>query len=219
MLGRIVNTIEEDTIALLLGLMTLLTFGNVVARYLFNFNILWALELSVYMFAWLVLLGVSYAVKVGVHLGVDAVLALVGPKTRRVMGLVSAAACLIFVFLMLKGAWDYWANFANLPDTTGRWFPLGFDDNFRPKGWYETSDIPMIAPLNFLQTMFNDGEPYEKLPRVIPYMVLPISMALLLFRFAQATVRLWRGEITSLIVSHEAEDAVEEAARRVEADQ
>jgi len=35
-------------------------------------------------------------------------------------------------------------------------------------------------------------------------------MALLLFRFVQATVRLVRGDINSLIVSHEAEDAVED---------
>jgi C4-dicarboxylate transporter DctQ subunit len=35
-------------------------------------------------------------------------------------------------------------------------------------------------------------------------------MALLLFRFVQATLRVWRGDATSLIVSHEAEDAVED---------
>ena len=41
-------------------------------------------------------------------------------------------------------------------------------------------------------------------------------MGLLMFRFVQAFVRLLRGEIDSLIVSHEAEDAVEEAANRLE---
>ena len=35
-------------------------------------------------------------------------------------------------------------------------------------------------------------------------------MALLLFRFIQAFVRLLRGEADSLIVSHEAEDAIED---------
>jgi TRAP-type C4-dicarboxylate transport system permease small subunit len=42
--GRAVNAIEETLIALLLGLMTVVTFANVVARYVFNSNILWALE-------------------------------------------------------------------------------------------------------------------------------------------------------------------------------
>ena len=48
--------------------MTLITFANVVARYVFNSNILWALEGTVFLFAWLVLLGASYAVKIGAHI-------------------------------------------------------------------------------------------------------------------------------------------------------
>ena len=35
-------------------------------------------------------------------------------------------------------------------------------------------------------------------------------MALLLFRFVQATLRLISGQAASLIVSHEAEDAIED---------
>ena len=38
--GRAVDTLEETIIAILLGLMTLVTFANVVARYVFNSNIL-----------------------------------------------------------------------------------------------------------------------------------------------------------------------------------
>jgi len=34
------DQIEESSIALCLGLMTLITFANVIARYLFNSNIL-----------------------------------------------------------------------------------------------------------------------------------------------------------------------------------
>ena len=44
--------------------MTLVTFSQVVARYVFNTGVVWALELTVYLFAWLVLLGMSYGVKV-----------------------------------------------------------------------------------------------------------------------------------------------------------
>ena len=65
-----VDQIEEKLIAVILGLMTALTFANVVARYMFNTNILWALEMTVFLFAWLVLLGAAYAVKKGAHLGV-----------------------------------------------------------------------------------------------------------------------------------------------------
>ena len=37
-------------------------------------------------------------------------------------------------------------------------------------------------------------------------------MALLLFRFIQAGVRVFTGQATALIVSHEAEDAIDDVA-------
>ncbi len=48
--GRIIDEIEETLIAVILGLMTLITFANVIARYVFNSNILWALETTVFLF-------------------------------------------------------------------------------------------------------------------------------------------------------------------------
>ena len=210
-----IDRIEETTIALILGVMTVMTFANVVARYGFNSNIFYALELTVFLFAWLVLLGASYAVKKTLHLGVDAVVNLAAPRTRRWLGLFVVAICLAYALLLLKGAWDYWAPYANLPPTEGRWFPTGFVEKFRGQGWYETQDIPVPFFMQWLEGAFNDGDEYEKLPKVVPYVVLPISMALLVFRFAQAGLRVWRGEQDMLIVSHEAEDDVAEAAKKL----
>ncbi len=141
------DRIEENLIAALLGAMTLITFANVVARKGFNSNILWGLELTVFLFGWLVLLGASYAVKKSAHLGVDALINMVSAPARRILALISVTICIGFSLLLLKGAWDYWANFANLPATEGRWFPLGFEDKFLAKGWYEVDDIPHPAIL------------------------------------------------------------------------
>jgi len=155
---------------------------------------------------------VSYAVKVTAHLGVDAIINLFDKPVRKVLALIAAAVCIGYAFLMLKGAWDYWSNFANLPQTTGRWFPLGFEEmrssSFR--SWYEVNDIPMPSWLTWIEPMINEGEAYEKIPRFIPYAMLPFGAALLLFRFIQATVRIVTGEADNLIVSHEAEDAVDD---------
>ncbi|MEP4433922.1 MAG: hypothetical protein ABJ349_17085, partial [Hyphomicrobiales bacterium] len=57
---------------------------------------------------------------------------------------------------------------------------------------------------------------YEKIPRMLPYLVLPLSMALMLYRFFQAALKLWRGDIDRLVASHEAEDEIDEAAARAE---
>jgi len=205
-----VDKIEENLIAFLLGAMTLITFANVVARKGFNSNILWGLELTVFLFGWLVLLGASYAVKKGAHLGVDAILNIVSPPMRKVLALISVAVCIAFSFLLLKGSWDYWANFANLPATEGRWFPLGFEDKFLAKGWYEVDDIPNPAILKWMEDVFNEGESYSKLPRVIPYLVLPLSTALLLYRFIQAAFAIWTGRIDRIVASHEVEDEIDD---------
>ena len=212
--GGLVDHIEETLIALLLGLMTVVTFANVIARFVFNSNILWALELTVFTFGWLVLLGASYAVKKHVHLGVDAILNMLEPAPRRIMALVVVACCLVFSLLLLKGSYDYWAVFADLPPTSGRWFPTGFDTSARSQSFYEVDDIPMVAPLRFLEDLINYGERYEKLPKVVPYFVLPVSTLLLLIRFAQIALQIWRGETDRLVASHEVEGEIEEVRTR-----
>lgn len=210
------DTLEETFIASILGVMTLITFANVVARYVFNANILWALEVTVFLFAWLVILGASYALKKTAHLGVDVVINIMPPSIRRVFGLLAGLTVVAFSFLMFKGAWDVWANFAELPATNGRWFPLGFEDSFRGKGWYETTSTPIPSFMRFLEDWFNLGERYEKMPRLIPYLILPLGMGLLFVRSLQVLWRVWKGDVDRIIVGHEAEDDVREAAVTLE---
>ncbi|SFE20706.1 TRAP transporter small permease [Roseivivax sediminis] len=214
MFGRFVHELEETAIALILGAMTIITFVNVVLRYGFNTGLIWGLEATSLLFAWLVLFGVSYCVKTTANLGVDALTNVMPPAIRRGMALAAAAICIVYAALLLKGAWDYWANFANLPQTTGRWYPTGFEEMTRTsyRGWYEVIDIPFPEWLRWIQPVMNEGIDYEKLPRFIPYFILPFGAALLLFRFIQAGIRIWTGEQHGLIVSHEAEEAIDDVA-------
>ena len=195
--------------------MTLITFVNVVLRYGFNTGLIWGLEATSYLFAWLILFGMSYCVKTTSHLGVDALTALLAPSARKIVALIAALLCITYAFLIAKGAWDYWAPFAGLDATQGRWFPSGFASS-RDQAWYETNDIPLPEFLRFLEGAINQGEEYEKLPRFIPYVILPAGAFLLLFRFVQATFWIAIGRSNALIVSHEVEDEIEEAAKRVE---
>lgn len=190
-IGKATDAIEETLIAFFLGAMTLLTFANVVFRYVFNDNILWALELTVFMFAWMVLVGASYGVKKHFHIGVDVVINLAPEQLRKIYALIAAACCLAFSILLLIGSWNYWYPFAT------------------ERAWYETDDIPMPEMLQFLADWLNEGERYEKMPRFIPYMALPIGMALLTFRFAQITLQIISGKLDRLIAGHEAEEELE----------
>ncbi|MCP4380776.1 MAG: TRAP transporter small permease [Hyphomicrobiales bacterium] len=198
-LGRAVNAIEETFIAVTLGLMTLVTFANVVARYVFNDNILWALEATVFLFAWLVLLGSSYCVRTRAHLGVDLITSAVPPTARRGLAMLAIVACLAFSVFLFIGSWNYWAPFAALPT---------LDGTLKDQAWYEVNDIPMVGFLRFLEASMNQGEVYEKLPRFIPYAALPIGMALLTFRFLQLGWLVASGKIDSVIASHEADGTV-----------
>ena len=211
-LDRAVHGFEEAAIAILLGAMTLLTFVNVVLRYAFNQSIIWSLEVILILFAWLVVFGVSYAFKITAHLGVDAVTALLPERGKRICGLLAGLVTIAYAFLLLKGSWDYWAPYAALDRTSGKWFPTGFETT-RDQAWYVTDQVPPLRWLfGWLEPLINQGEEYEKLPRVIPYFILPVGSALILFRVVQAVVAIVRGDRLSLIVSHEAEDEVAEAA-------
>ncbi len=200
-LGHVINELEETLIAVILGLMTVITFANVIARYIFNSNILWALESTVFLFAWLVLIGASYCVKTRAHLGVDIVINLVNPGLRRVLALLAVGACLVFSVLLLIGSWNFWAPFAALPM---------LDGTLKDQAWYEVNDVPMIDFLRFIEGPMNQGEAYEKLPRFIPYAALPLGLFLLTFRFIQAAWMVLTGETDSIIAGHEAEDLLEE---------
>jgi C4-dicarboxylate transporter DctQ subunit len=190
-LSRVIDEIEETLIAIILGLMTLLTFINVVVRYAFNSNILWGLEVTVFLFAWMVLLGASYGVKHSVHLGVDIMINALPSFGRKIFALMAVTACLAFCFLILKGSWEYW-------------YPFITD-----RAFLETEDVPMPEFMQFLSTRLNEGERYEKIPRFIPYAVLPLSAGLLTFRYFQAVYRILTGQMDRLIASHEAEEALE----------
>ena len=200
---------EENAIAILLGLMVVVTFVNVILRYVFNTALIWGLEITLILFAWLVIFGISYGVKTTIHLGVDALTSQLSSGPRRILALFAAAVCLAYAGLMMKGAWDYWAPFAGLYPTEGRWFPLGFDETARDRAFYVTDQVPMPGFLRFLEDWINYGEAYDKLPRVVPYVILPIGIALFLFRLIQATWRIATGRQETMIVSHEVEDEID----------
>ncbi|MCK5680419.1 TRAP transporter small permease [bacterium] len=107
MLSRIVNRVEETIISLLLASMTLLVFAEVVLRFGFGTGLMWAQELTLHLSAWMVLFGASYGVKIGSHIGVDALVKIMPHKTQRLVSGFAVICCLIYCGLLMKGAWVY----------------------------------------------------------------------------------------------------------------
>lgn len=110
MLSRMINTLEEAIIAILLASMTLLVFVEVTLRFGFNTGIMWAQEATLHLSAWMVLFGASYGIKIGSHIGVDALVKILPPKARRMITGIAVLACLLYCTLIGMGSWVYLAK-------------------------------------------------------------------------------------------------------------
>jgi len=107
---RIIDRLEEGVISLLLVGMTLMVFVEVVMRFGFNTGFLWIQELTLHTSAWFVLFGASYGVKVGAHIGVDAIVKMIPPGPRRWVSMVAVSLSLFYCGLLMYGGWVYLAK-------------------------------------------------------------------------------------------------------------
>jgi len=105
-----VGRIEEGLVALLITLMTLITFMQVVARYVFNYSFVWALELTTFLFGGLIFFGISYGVRVGAHIGVDVLVKALPARTARRVAIAATLLCLVYTAIVFVGGWTYVAK-------------------------------------------------------------------------------------------------------------
>jgi C4-dicarboxylate transporter DctQ subunit len=103
-LGKLADRLEEAFMIVALAAMTLLTFVQVVLRYLFGTGFVWTLEVTTYLFAWLVLIGMSYGVRTHSHIAVDLLTAKLPPRTARGVALFTLACGLTYCALMIWGS-------------------------------------------------------------------------------------------------------------------
>ncbi len=192
-----VTRIEENILATILAAITLVSFSQVVARYGFNSGWTGALELTRILFAWMILFGMSYGLKQGIHLGVDALIRTFPKPLFRAVALFGAFCTALYAIMLLSADWlsvfganssggaiFYWKRFFDIG--------LGLDDLRYPV---------------FIQEAFGMQ---ERVQRWIAYLILPIGLALLAFRALQGLVMIWNGERELIIAGHEAEDLVAE---------
>jgi C4-dicarboxylate transporter, DctQ subunit len=190
-----IDRFEENSIALLLATMTLVSFSQVIARYVFNSGWTGALELTRILFAWLILFGMSYGIKVGAHLGVDAFVRLLPKRLFRLTAIFAAVCTLLYALILLKsdwlrllgidakgGAFDYWFRMFKLG--------IGLDDLRFPVWMQETFGLQ------------------ERVHRWIAYLILPVGLVLLAFRTIEALVAILRGKRELIIAAHEGETLV-----------
>ncbi|MGN7802379.1 TRAP transporter large permease [Ensifer sp. 22521] len=104
--GALVKCLEVP-VALLVLCEILLLFSAVVARYVFHMPLVWSDELASILFLWLAMLGSAVAFQRQEHMRMTALVTALKGDTRRFVELVSVAAALAFLVLILPASFEY----------------------------------------------------------------------------------------------------------------
>ena len=190
-----VQRAEENFLAFLLATITLVSFLQVIARYGFNTGWGGGLEFTTIMFAWMILFGMSYGIRTGTHLGVDALIRKFPKPLFKVAALFGAMCGVMYGVLLLSADWLQYLG----ADTKGgaivywsKFFKIGIGlDDLRYPDWF--------------QSVFGMQ---ERVHRWLAYLMLPLGLALFTYRCLQAVVQIWRGDRELIVAGHEAEDLV-----------
>lgn len=74
----------------------------------------WSNEFTKASFAWLIFFCMSYGVRVGGHIGVDALVKVFNTTIQRILAYIGLGACLAYGMIMLYASIDWVMNFYNL---------------------------------------------------------------------------------------------------------
>lgn len=97
----------ENIAAALLAVMFLAFVIQIVFRYVFNFPVGWASELTVATWLWLVLFGSAFVLGEKEEIRFDLIYSAVRPRVRIGMAIVSALAIVILYGASFKASWAY----------------------------------------------------------------------------------------------------------------
>ncbi len=194
---EIVSRFEENVLAILLTLITAVSFFQVIARYGFNTGWGGALEFTRILFAWMILFGMSYGVRIGSHLGVDAAIRLFPKPLFKAAAIFGALCGVAYGVILLSADWlqllgaqtnggaiTYWSKFYKVG--------IGLDDLRFPE---------------WMQVAFGLQ---ERVHRWVAYLMLPIGLGLFVYRCAEAVVQIASGKRELMVAGHEAEELVAE---------
>ncbi|QDO83552.1 TRAP transporter small permease [Shewanella psychropiezotolerans] len=193
-MNRLFSHFEEGFLNLLITSMTLLVFIEVIARFFFNTGFLWIQELTLTICAWFVLFGMSYGVKVGAHIGVDAFVTKLPKGGRKIAGLIATTICLIYCVMFLKGSWDYLLKM----------YEIGIP--------MEDLDLPNLLIKNLdpdfaWDTLRIDVEE-PAVPLWLSQSILILGFGLLFLRFFELFIAIVKNKTEGFTLADEAEDSM-----------
>ena len=194
---KAVERFEDNLLIILMALLTVVSFSQVIARYGFNTGWSGALEFSMVLFSWLILVGMSYGIRRSSHLGVDILLKAIPKPIAKWLAIFGASTGLVYGLILLDASWlkavgvdtrsgaiDYWSKMykINIGTEELRW-PVWIQETFGVQ---------------------------DRVQRWLVLIILPISLALVSFRSLQAMYEIYRDDREMIIAGHEAEELVKD---------
>ena len=149
MLGRIsraLEWIEETIIGYMLAAMTGVAFLAVVIRRFFGGEVfglqpsVWGLELTLYIFLFFILFGMSYVLRKGIHIGIDVLVNLFPPMGRKFFNMLAALVTVLYALVLSRAGYQAFEKFWSIKA-------------LRNKGSDEL-DIPFYFTYGFLSAAF-----------------------------------------------------------------
>ncbi len=102
----VINKIIGWVLALALGIMTVLIFWQVFARYVVGNSLTFSEEVSRFTMIWMTFLGAAYAIRQGTLIAVDILPDFTKGKLSKAIKIISYLVALIFYFVLIKFGWE-----------------------------------------------------------------------------------------------------------------
>ncbi|WP_321311739.1 TRAP transporter small permease [Halarcobacter sp.] len=107
MISKTIGFINQSIAAIGISAGVAVAFTNVVARYVFDASLVWASELSVYLFLWSVFFGAAYCFKKDAHIAVTIVLDAMPSRLAKAMLLLSHIITIVFLIAVAYYGYEY----------------------------------------------------------------------------------------------------------------
>lgn len=147
------NHIEEALGALVMAVMVTLAFLNVVTRYVIVYPLAFTEEITISMFVWVTLLGVSVAFRNNAHLAVTFFYDLGSPKLRKLFYTISTVMSIIFFALLT------WLGSLQVLDE----MELGVTtDSLAIPAWIYSIGVPLFSILVIIRIIQAATETYRE---------------------------------------------------------
>ncbi len=106
-IGKTIGFINQSIAAFGISAGVAIAFTNVVARYVFDASLVWATELTIFLFLWSAFFGAAYCFKKDAHIAVTIVLDIMPSKIAKIMLLISHFITIVFLLAVAYYGYEY----------------------------------------------------------------------------------------------------------------